>query len=161
MAIRVDRLPFNETDQIGHLFRAVGERIGPGELLNIEVVNIRVRMIKTNGAVELKLSGTASEARDVHVVTVRVLRPANVCRCRGNHNLRVYQALVMAVSRTQHHPVLAESNRPPVLVGRNVLDGQFGHRNPLIDVQFLIKQYAPFAPAIEMPWSMPMALAND
>jgi len=59
MAIRVDRLTFNEAGQVRHLFRAVDERISSGEVLDIEVVNVCVRMIKTNGAVEPKLLGTA------------------------------------------------------------------------------------------------------
>ena len=130
------RRSFNEAGQVRHLFRAVDERIGSGELLDIEVVNVCVRMIKTNGAVEPKLLGTACEARDVHVIVERVPRPANVRRCRGNQKPCVYQTLIMAVSRTQHHPVFAEGNRLSVPVGRDVLDGQYGHRNPFINVQY-------------------------
>jgi hypothetical protein len=80
-------------------------------------------MIKTNGAVEPKLLGTARKARDVHVIVERVSCSANVRRCRGNQKPCVYQTLIMAVSRTQHHPVFAEGNRLSVPVGRDVLDG--------------------------------------
>src|SRR5450755_4259955 len=45
----------------------------------------------------------------------------------------------MAVSRTQHHSVLAEGNRVSVLVGRDVLDGQRRHSKPLIDVPHRIE----------------------
>src|SRR6266853_3151093 len=110
LAVRVDRLSFDEADQIRHFFRAVDERTGAGELLDIEVANVCGRMIKTNRAVEPKLLGTGREAHDVHIVVERVPRPANACRCRGDHKLCVHQTLVMAVSRTQHHPVLAEGN---------------------------------------------------
>src|ERR1700688_4732388 len=58
LAFRVERLSFNQLDQVRHLFRAVAEGIGPGGLLNIVVLNLRVRMIKTNGAFEPKLFGT-------------------------------------------------------------------------------------------------------
>src|ERR1700693_285295 len=37
----------------------------------------------------------------------------------------------MVVARTQHHPVLTESHRLPVLVSGDVLDFQRGHSNPL------------------------------
>jgi len=35
--------------------------------------------------------------------------------------------------------VFAEGNRLSVPVGRNVLDGQRGHRTPLIDVQYHVE----------------------
>jgi hypothetical protein len=139
MAIRVDRLSFNETDQVRHLFRAVDEWISPGVLLNIEVVTVHVTFIKTNGALEPKLLGRVGEPSDVHLVAERVVRPANVCRGRGYHKLCGDQTLVMALKRTQHHSVLAEGNWPPVVVGRDVPNGQRGHRNPPIDVQYRVK----------------------
>jgi hypothetical protein len=112
------------------------KRTGSRELLDIEVVNVCLRMIKTNGAVEPKLLGTTREARNVHVVVERVSCPANVRRCRGNQKPCFYQTLIMAVSRTQHHPVFAEGNRLSVPVGRYVVDGQRGHRTPLFDVEY-------------------------
>jgi hypothetical protein len=53
---------------------------------------------------------------------------------RGNRD-----AAVMAVAGTQHHPVLAEGDRLPVLVGRDVLDGQRRHSNPWSDVEDCIE----------------------
>ena len=53
----------------------VNERTGSGELLDMEVVNVCLRMIKTNGAFEPKLLGTARAPRDVHVVVERVPPP--------------------------------------------------------------------------------------
>ena len=117
-------------DEVRHLFRAVAEGIGPGGFLDIVVVNVRVRMIETNSAFEPKLRGTVGEARDVEVVAERILGPADARRRGGDHELRVDQALVMAVARTQHHAMLAEADRLPVLVGRDVLDGQRGHSTP-------------------------------
>ena len=149
MAIWVDRLSFDEREQVGHLFRAVDERTGPGEVLNIEVVNVRARMIKTNGAVEPELLGTASEARDVEVVTERVLLPAYACWCRGNQKFYGAQTLVMAVKRTQHHPVLTEGNRLPILVGSDMPDGQSGHRDTPIDVQYDTNDCTTFASVTE------------
>jgi hypothetical protein len=49
--------------------------------------------------------------------------------------------------RTQHHSVLAEGNRLPVSVGRDVLDGQRAHRNPRIEDSWHAKRHAIFAPA--------------
>ena len=50
--------PGERAASVRHLFRAVAEGIGPGGFLDILVVNVRVRMIKTNGAFEPKLHAT-------------------------------------------------------------------------------------------------------
>src|ERR1700675_1300827 len=80
LAIRVERLPFDQMEQVRHLIRAVAEGIGPGGFLDILVVNVRVRMIKTNGAFEPKLHGTVGEARDVQVVAERIRGPPDAYR---------------------------------------------------------------------------------
>ena len=140
MAIRVDRLSFDETDQVRHLLRAVAERIGPGELLDLQVFNVRVRLIKTNGAVEPKFLGAAGEAQ-------RCARRFPNASCVRLTSVGVGVISSFAASRlwswlsqrTQHHRMLAEGNRPPVTVARDVLDGEFGHRIPPIDVQYHVK----------------------
>ena len=43
-------------------------------------------------------------------------------------------ALIMALKRTQHHPMLAEADRLLVPVGRDMLDGQRGHLQSPINV---------------------------
>jgi hypothetical protein len=87
-------------------------------------------LLKTNGAGEPKLLGTAGEARDVQVVVERVLHPSNVCRRRGNHQLSIDQTLIIALSRAQHHEVLTEGNRSPVMICSDMLDSELGHLNP-------------------------------
>jgi hypothetical protein len=130
MRFLIERLAFDELDQIRHLLRAVIERKGPSAFLCLEVPNVYVRLLKTNGAGEPKLLGTAGEARDVQVVVERVLHPSNVCRRRGNHQLSIDQTLIIALSRAQHHEVLTEGNRSPVMICSDMLDSELGHLNP-------------------------------
>ncbi len=40
----------------------------------------------------------------------------------------------MAFARTQHHPLLAEANRPLVPICGDMPDGEYRHCNPAIDL---------------------------
>ena len=137
MAIRIDRLSFNETDQVGHLFRAVAERIGPGELLNLEVVNVQCKIdqdewcCRTAALWHGRRSARCPRGYRTRRASGECLSGVGVITSFAS--IRLWSWLSQ---RTQHHRVLAEGNRLPVLVGRDVLNGQRGHRNPLIDVQY-------------------------
>jgi hypothetical protein len=89
-------------------------------------------MIETNHAVEAKRLGPAGEARDGNMVAEDIPDPAQIGRSRSDLESRFEHPLVMAFSRTQHHAVLAKGDRLPVLIGRDVPDGQNRHPRPMI-----------------------------
>src|SRR5260370_39625900 len=61
-----------------------------------------------------------------------ILDPPQIRRGGSDLELRFEQPLVMAFARTQHHPVFAGGDRLPVLIGRDMADGENRHCNPMI-----------------------------
>jgi len=148
-AIRIVRLTLYETDQIRHLFGAVHERTETGIFLDIQLLNVCGEVLQLNGALKLQLSGAPGKAGHGHLVAKNILPLANTPWFRANHELRGDLSLIVAIEWTQPHPVIAEGNRAPVFVGRDMPDEQRGHRDPLINVECYVTYDTTFAAATE------------
>jgi hypothetical protein len=78
-------------------------------------------VIEPNGAVEAKRLGPASKARDAWLP--KHPDPPQIVGL-GVISSFDRQPLVMAFTRTQHHPVFAEGDRLLVLIGSDMSDGR-------------------------------------
>ena len=56
--------------------------------------------------------GAAGEAGDGDAVAEDVVQPAQLDRRRGDLEPRLQDALVVPLARAEHHPMLAEGDRP-------------------------------------------------
>jgi hypothetical protein len=81
-------------------------------------------VFKTNDALEAQLSRTPVELRDRHMVAECILHELQAAGHGTDPETCLDDLLVVRVARTEHHAVLAESDRAPVSIGRNVPDGQ-------------------------------------
>ena len=115
--------------EIRHLLGAVGEGIGLGVVLDLEVRRVGRGMIEPDVALEAQLVG------------LRPRNPQSSRSCRTHRapseagglgrdlQPRLKQLLVVAVARAEHHAMLAERHRLLVAVGRDVADGKERHRS--------------------------------
>jgi hypothetical protein len=55
------------------------------------------------------------------------LNEAQAPRLRADLEARLDHSLIVGVTWTQHHSVLAKGDRLPVAIGRNVPDGKWRH----------------------------------
>ena len=104
--------------------------MGAGKILDIGCAEAGRRMVDMNGAFEAKLQGPVRETGGRDMIAEDIPRPGQLARLGRDFERGFEHLLVVVVARTQHHPVLAEGNGLPVLVGRDVLDAQRGHSNP-------------------------------
>src|SRR6185295_2883787 len=72
------------------------------------------------------------ETDDRHMIAEEILRPGDVARRRCDVERDVEHLLVVVVARPQHHAMLAEGHRPPVMIGRDVPDGENRHDGPAL-----------------------------
>ena len=116
--------------EILRLIGRIGERIRPRISGDVGRIEPRRSVIDANRAVEAKLGGAPGEARGRNVIAEIVAGPVDPARLGRNGDAGSQHLLVVVVARPQHHAVLAECDRLPVVIGRDVPDGQNRHRGP-------------------------------
>jgi hypothetical protein len=84
-------------------------------------------MSDRNGAVETKLVRTIGKARDRNMIAEAVQRPVDSARRGRDIEAGFQHSLVVVVARPQHHAVLAECDRLPIVIGGDVPDGENRH----------------------------------
>jgi hypothetical protein len=117
----------DETRKVGPVFRGVVKRIGSGKIVDIGCVEAGRRVVDANGALEAKLRGSVRETGDCNVIAEEILRPGQLARFWSDFEFGFEHLLVVVITRTQHHPVLAECDRLPIVIGRDVPDGENRH----------------------------------
>src|SRR5271169_6223660 len=128
LALRIEILPLDRAQQIGHFVGAVSERVSLRILLDLEVEGISRRVVETNYTLDAQLLRPSGEASDRNAITEDVVHPADIGGFRGDDELGVEQLLVVAVARPQHHAVLAERDRLLIAVDGDVANGDDLHR---------------------------------
>jgi hypothetical protein len=81
-------------------------------------------MVETNGAFEAEFRGPIRETGGGDMIAEDIAGPRKAARLGRDLEFRFKHVLVAVVARTQHHPVLAENDRPFIVVGRDVPDGE-------------------------------------
>jgi len=122
----------NEAFEAGPIFRRVGKRIGAGKIFYIGCAKVGRRMVETNIADKAKLAGPVCEMGGRHVIAKNIPHPGKLLRSGRNFELGLEYPLVVVISRTQHHPVLAEGDRLIIVICRNVSDAENRHCGPMI-----------------------------
>jgi len=61
------------------------------------------------------------------MIAETIARPVELARPGADVERQFHHLLVAVVARAQHHAVLAERDRPAVVIGRDVSDGQNRH----------------------------------
>jgi hypothetical protein len=117
----------NEGRKVRPIFRGVGKRMGSGKILDTGSAEASWRVVDANGAFEAKLRGPFCETDDRDMIAKSIPRPGKLTRLRRDFQLGFKHLLVVVVARMQHHPVLAECDRLPVVIRRDVPDGEDRH----------------------------------
>jgi hypothetical protein len=68
--------------------------------------------------------------RDRNVIAELISTPSKLSRLRSNFKLGLQHLLVVIITRTQHHPMLAEGDRLMIAIGRDVFDRENRHWHP-------------------------------
>ena len=84
-------------------------------------------MLETNGADNTQFVRTVGEMRDRNMIAELILPPSKLPRLRPNFKLALQHLLVVVITRTQHHPMLAEGDRLIVTIARDVFDRENWH----------------------------------
>jgi hypothetical protein len=137
-AIRIVRLTLDETGQIGHFLGAVHERAQTREFFDLKIVKVTRRMFQANHTLEAQLSRAPGEVRHVHMIAEHILCSPDTFWSRANHELCSDPGLIVAVEGPQSHPVIPESDRAAVFVGRDMPYEQREHRDPLINIRNML-----------------------
>jgi hypothetical protein len=125
----------NEGRKVRPIFRGVGKRMGSGKILDTGSAEASWRVVDANGAFEAKLRGPFCETDDRDMIAKSIPRPGKLTRLRRDFELGFKHLLVVVVARMQHHPVLAECDRLPVVIRRDVPDGEDRHSQMLVPKQ--------------------------
>ena len=123
---------FGETFEVRPILRRVGKRMGAGKVRYISGAKAGRRMVDTDVADKVKRSGAAGKLGNRHVIAEAIPRPGKSPRARRDFELRFNDLLIVIVARTQHHPVLAECDRPLVVICRLVPDAENRHCHPIV-----------------------------
>src|ERR1700685_2867696 len=118
--------------EAGPILRRVGKRIAAGKICYIGGAKLGRRMVETNSADKAKLAGPVVEMSGRHVIAEAVPRPSQLPRFWRDFEFRCDHLLIVVIARTQHHPVLAECDRPIIMISRNVSDVANRHCRPKI-----------------------------
>jgi len=133
----------DEAHEAGPFIRPVSERIGSRELLDIGLAEPGRRVVETNSAFEAKLRSSVFETGGRDMIAEDIPRPGEPARLRPDFEFGFEYLLVLIVARTQHHAVLAESDRSLIVICRDVPYGEDRHCNPTM---LLVSIRAFFAP---------------
>ena len=121
---RIRPLPLDRAGEVGHVLRPVAEWVMRGVRGEGEDRGVLGGMIEGDAAFEGQGLGAAGERRHRDAVAEHVEQPAQARGLRGDAEGRLDQALVVAVARAEHDPMLAERDRAAIAIDRAVTDGQ-------------------------------------
>ena len=118
----------DEGRKVRPIFRGVGKRMGSGKILDIGCAEASRHVVDANGAFEAQLrSSFLRNGRWRHDCR-RYPASRQVCSASGVISSAGFKhLLVVVVARPQHHPVLAERDRLPIVIGRDVPDSENRH----------------------------------
>src|SRR5208282_4012486 len=137
----------DEAFKTGPICRRVGEGIGTGIILDIDLAKAGGCVVQTDAADKTQLGGPFGEIRGRHVIAEAIPRPGKLPWRRRDFELRFKYLLVVIVARTQHHPVFAKGDRLMIVVGRNVSDAENRHSRPTIpDMPLTCISWAKYGP---------------
>jgi hypothetical protein len=126
------RQRLDEGLEAGPILRRVGKRKSAGKIRYIGGAKVGGRMVEANIADKAKLAGPVGKMRGRHVIAEAIPRPSQLLRFWRDFDLGFDDLLIVVVARTQHHPVLAECDRPVIVISRNVSDVANRHCRPKI-----------------------------
>ena len=121
-----------EARETGPLFRGVSKRMGPSKILNIDCSEVGRRVVELHGAFEAKLRGSFRETSGRDMVAEDIPCPVDLARRGRNFEFGFEHLLVLVVTWTQHHPVLAERDRLLIVVCCDVSDSENRHCGPTL-----------------------------
>ena len=98
----------------------VSKRIGSRKLLDVGLAEAGRRVVETNSAFEAKLRSSVFETGGRDMIAEDIPRPGEFARSRRDFEFGFEYFLVLIVSRTQHHAVLAESDRSLIVICRDM-----------------------------------------
>src|SRR5580704_1256907 len=98
----------------------VSKRIGSRKLLDVGLAEAGRRVVETNSAFEAKLRSSVFETGGRDMIAEDIPRPREFARLRPDFEFGFEYFLVLIVSRTQHHAVLAESDRSLIVICRDM-----------------------------------------
>src|ERR1700733_3100233 len=102
--------------EAGPFICPVSKRIGSRKLLNVGLAEAGRRVVETNSAFEAKLRRSIFETGGRDMIAEDIPRPGEFARPRRDFEFGFEYFLVLIVSRTQHHAVLAESDRSLIVI---------------------------------------------
>jgi len=124
LVIRIGMMALDAVGEIGQLVGAVVDGKRAGGLLQIDSDGVGRCAFDADDALEAQLGRAPVELRDRHVVAEGVLHEAQAAWLGADPEARLDDLLIVGIARTEHHAVLAEGDRLPVSIGRDVPDGQ-------------------------------------
>ncbi len=120
-------MPLDRPGEVGHFVGVIGEGIGAGPLLELEFRFVGRDVLERDLVLDREAPGLAGKVGDGDAIVENVVDPAKPVRTGLDVEACVQQPLVVAVARTQHHPMLAKPHRGGVGVGREMPYCQDGH----------------------------------
>jgi hypothetical protein len=84
-------------------------------------------VFETDAAGKAQLIGLVGKKCGRHVIAKPVALPVDLPRVRRDCQLRLEHPLVIIVAGKQHYPVGPKGHRPPITIGRRVLDRKNRH----------------------------------
>jgi hypothetical protein len=114
------------------VIRHVAEWIFTGVLRDIDFIKSAWFVLDTNGADKPQLVRPLSEMRDGNMVAKAIPLPSKHPWPWPDLQLGLQHPLVIIVTRTEHHSMLAKLNRLTITIGRNVFDRENRHCRPNI-----------------------------
>jgi hypothetical protein len=85
------------------------------------------RVFETDAADKTQLLGLVGKKRSRHVIAKPVALPGHLPRVGSDGQLGLEHPLVLVVAGEQHDPVGPKGHRPPITIGRRVLDRKNRH----------------------------------
>ena len=114
-------------DEVGPFVIRIAKGIGVRATLERIVGKRGLCLFEGDRAVETKLGRRGVERGDGHRVVEDVVKPPKAGRPRQDVQLRADEPEIVALSRPEHHAMLAESHRFRISVDRDVPHGQKPH----------------------------------
>ena len=116
-------MPLDRPSEVGQFLRVIGEGIGARPLLELEFRFVGRDVLERDGVLDAEAAGLADKVGDGDAIVENVVDPAKPVRTGLDVEACVQQPLVVAVARTQHHPMLAEPHGDGIGVGREMPHG--------------------------------------
>ena len=146
--------------KLGAFVRRVFERIGFGMIRDVFRAKISRRVIDADPAFDMKHRRALGEAGGRDVIAERIARPGNLAWRGRDREFGLQHLLVAIVARPQHHAMLAERDRLPVAIGRDVPDGEMA-LGPACRTSVAVQKSASFCGEFIMRTSEPVSFVPN